>query len=194
MATRNGVIKKVPLDKFAWLRSNGLIATNLKPEDELVAVELVSDEDEAILVSKKGRSVRFPVKPLRVASRTSGGVRGIRLDSGDNVVSMGLIVPSSYLLTVTSNGFGKLCPISGYRSQSRGGSGLRAHRVTTKTGVVVDAKLVFPSQELMLISREGIVIKTSVEEISIQSRNTQGVHVMKLDKGDKVAAIACLRR
>ena len=132
---------------------------------------------------------------MRSSSRTSGGVRGVRLEGDDKLVSMSVVVPDTYLLVVTVNGFGKLTPIADYRKQSRGGVGIKTLKVTDKTGKVAAAKLVNQNQQLMLISRDGMVISTPVKEedgggIRIVSRNTQGVKIMSMDEGDTVAAIA----
>jgi DNA gyrase subunit A len=168
---------------------------DLEEGDELVAAGRAEDKDDLILVTEQGQSIRFAVKSLRSSSRTSGGVRGVRLEEGDKLVSMDVVIPDAYLLVVTLNGYGKLTPISEYKQQSRGGLGIKTLRVTEKTGRVAAAKLVNQSDQLMLISKDGMVISTPVKEddgggIRVVGRNTQGVIIMNMDEGDQVAAIA----
>ncbi len=193
MVTSRGIVKKSSLDKFATVRSTGLIAMKLIGNEELVASSMVSEKDKVIIVTQDGQAIKFAIKDLRTASRTSGGVRGIRLGPGDRVVGMSKIFSDARLLTVTENGFGKLSRIESYPTQARGGKGLRAHKITEKTGNVIAAKLVPPSQHLIIISVKGIVIRISVdEEIPLQGRATQGVHLNRLEEDDKVASIAYL--
>jgi DNA gyrase subunit A len=196
MATYKGEVKKTSVDKFASVRSSGIIAVDLAREDELVAACLATDKDEIIFVTKKGQSIKFIVSSLRASSRTSGGVRAIRLSSGDHVVSMDKIDAGACFLVVTRGGFGKLTPVSEYPRQHRAGGGVRTFKVIEKTGEVVAAKVVLPSEQVMIISAEGIVTRTPVKEkdprqgITIQGRSTQGVRLMKLEAGDEVVAIA----
>ena len=170
---------------------------DLEAGDELVAVGLANDSSDVILVTQKGQSIRFAVSALRASSRTSGGVRGIRLAPDDRVVSMDIACPDAFLLVVTTEGFGKLTPISGYPRQHRAGTGVRTFRFTEKTGEVATAKLVSRAQQVMIISAGGIVTRTPVKEkdpkkgITIQGRSTQGVRLMRLSDGDKVVAITC---
>jgi len=195
--TRRGVIKRTPLDKFASVRSNGLIAMNVKKGDELLSARLANDDDDVILVTRKGQSIRFAVSGLRATSRTSGGVRGIHLMPNDQVISMEVAAPESFLLVVTVNGFGKLTPVKRYPRQHRAGSGVRTFQTTGKTGEIAAAKLTSLSQQVMIISSDGIVINTPVKEkdprqgITIQGRSTQGVRLMRLGDGDEVVAVAC---
>ena len=197
MATRGGEIKKTTADNFAVVRSSGLIAMDLEPEDELVAACLATDKDDTLLITEGGQAIRFAVAELRAASRTSGGVRGIRLGKGDQVVGMDIVRPKSHVLTVTGGGFGKLTPVDAYPQQKRAGGGVRTFKVIEKTGKVTAAAVVSLAQQVMIISAEGIVLQTPVKEkdpkqgISIQGRSTQGVKLMKLDEGDEVVAIAC---
>ena len=195
MATQKGEIKKSSLEFFDSVRSSGIIAMDLEEGDELVAAGLATDNDDVILITEQGQSIRFAVKTLRSSSRTSGGVRGVRLDDGDKLVSMDVVIPEAYLLVVTLKGYGKLTSIAEYKRQSRGGSGIKTLKVTDKTGKVAAAKLVNQSEQLMLISQDGMVISTPVKEedgagIRIVGRNTQGVIIMNMDEGDQVAAIA----
>jgi len=197
MATCRGEIKKTPSDNFASVRSSGLIAMDLEEGDELVAARLATDQDDVILVTEKGQSIRFAVSNLRASSRTSGGVCGIRLATDDRVVGMDIAYPDAFLLVVTTGGFGKLTPIGNYPRQHRAGSGVRTFKLTEKMGGVAAARLVSPSQQVMIISADGIVIRTPVKEedpkkgITIQDRSTQGVRLMKLSQDDEVVALAC---
>ena len=197
MATCRGEVKKTAMQNFTSVRSSGLIAMDLAEGDELVAARIATDQDDVMLVTQKGQAIRFAVSELRASSRTSGGVRGIRLLPDDQVIGMDIVYPDSFLLAVTTEGFGKLTPIGDYPRQHRAGSGVRAFKLTKKTGEVAAARLVSLSQQLMIISADGIVIRTPVKDekpehrISIQKRSTQGVRLKELSQGDKVVAIAC---
>jgi DNA gyrase subunit A len=195
MATKLGEIKKTAVDRFTAVRSSGLIAMDLASGDELVSVCLAMDKDDVILVSQKGQSIRFGVSSLRPASRTSGGVRAIRLVKGDGIVSIDKADPDAYLLVVTAGGYGKITSMAEYPRQHRGGSGVRTFKIIPKSGDVAAAWVVSLSQQVMIISAEGMVTCTPVKEadprqgITIQGRSTQGVRLMSLDPGDQVVAI-----
>jgi len=197
MATRSGEVKKTASEKFVVVRSSGLIAMDVEKGDELVAARLATDQDDVIMVTERGQSVRFVVSSLRTSLRTSGGVRGIRLPSGDQLVGMEVAYPEGFLLVVTANGFGKLTPVSSYPQQHRGGRGVRTFKLVEKTDKVAAARAVSLSDQVMIISADGIVIHTPVKEqdpkkgITTQGRSTQGVRIMRLDTGDKVVAAAC---
>jgi len=190
LVTRLGEVKKTSLDKFTAVRSSGLIAMDVEDNDELIASRIASDEEDVILVTEKGQSIRFSVSSIRPSSRTSGGVRGIRLAAGDKVVGAGIARPETYLLVVTNQGFGKLTPIDDYPRQNRAGGGVRTFKVIDKTGGLADARLVTRSQEVMFISANGIVVRTPVKDISVQGRSTQGVILMRMSEGDEVVALA----
>ena len=195
LATKMGEIKKTSLDKFSAVRSSGLIAMDLEPGDELVAVCIATDDDDIILISQKGQSIRFKVSTLRTASRTSGGVRGMRLTSGDSIVSLDKADDEAYMLAVTSGGFGKITPINQYPRQHRAGSGVRTFKIVDKSGDVVAARIVRLDEQIMLITAEGMITRTPVKEkdprkgITTQGRSTQGVKIMTLDEGDSLVAI-----
>ncbi len=197
MATCRGEIKKTAVDKFAAVRSSGLIAIDLEKGDELVAACQATDQDDVILVTQKGQAIKFAVSKLRATSRTSGGVRGIRLAPDDQVGGMDIAYPNAFVLVVTKEGFGKLTPVSSYPRQHRAGSGVRTFKLTGKTDEVAGARVIFPSQQLMIISADGIVIRTPAREedpkkgITIQGRGTQGVRLMRLGSSDRVVAITC---
>jgi DNA gyrase subunit A len=155
-------------------------------------VKLASDEDHAMVITAQGKSLRFSVGALRSASRQSGGVRGVRLAKGDRVVALDIAKKDEAMLVVTSQGFGKRTPVADYPLQGRGGQGVITFKTTPKTGELVSARLVNPSQELMLISTNGIVLRTAVEQISLQGRPTQGVTLMDVEEGETVAAVTVI--
>jgi DNA gyrase subunit A len=195
MATSKGIVKKTSFDKFASVRSSGLIAMRLRTDEELVAADVVTQKGEIILVTQNGQGIRFAVKGLRPASRTSGGVRGIRLAPRDRLVAMGAIFRDASLLTVTEKGFGKRSRAKNFPLQARGGKGVYAHRVTDKTGKVIAAKLIPPKQHVIIVSAGGIVIRISVDdEVSLQGRDTQGVHLKTLEEHDSVVSIDCVQQ
>jgi DNA gyrase subunit A len=187
LATKGGVIKKTTLDKFASIRRNGIIAMGLRNQDKLTSAGVVADEDEVILVSQNGKAIRFKVKSLRTASRTSGGVRGIRLVD-DYVVGMGIVSPDAYVLTVTEKGFGKLTPIKNYPVHNRGTKGVRTYRVNPQTGNLALSKLVSRQGSLVMLSTKGNVVNIPMEQIPIQSRNGRGARLMSLAEDDTVAS------
>jgi len=196
MATSRGEIKKTSVDSFSSVRSSGLIAMDLAQGDSLVTACLSTDQDDVILMTKKGQSIRFPVSNLRASLRASGGVRAIRLAADDQVISMDITQPDAFLLAVTSGGYGKLTTIQGYPRQHRAGSGVRTFNITEQTGELAAARVVTQSQQLMIISADGIITRTPVKEkdprkgITVQGRSTQGVRLMRLAPGDSVVAIA----
>ena len=195
MATSRGEIKKTALERFASVRSSGLIAMDVEEGDDLVAVRLATDQDEIMVVTEKGQSIRFPVSSLRASSRTSGGVRAMRLIEGDLMVSMDVADPNGFVLIVSANGFGKLTRMVNYPLQKRGGNGVRTFKIMEKTGGVATARVVSLSQQVMIISADGIIIRTPVKErdpkkgITVQGRSTAGVKLMRLGAGDKAVAI-----
>jgi DNA gyrase subunit A len=192
-ATRSGEVKKSSMNDFSQVRSNGLRAMTLEEDDELLDVKHCRAGDDIILVTERGRAVRFNVDVLRTASRVSGGVRGVRLAAGDQLASMDVVEPDAQLLIVTRNGYGKRTPLSAYPTKGRGIGGVRAIRTTAKTGPVAAARVVYGHEELMMISAGGIVIRTALETIrEYAGRMTSGVILMNLREGDRLAAIAIL--
>ncbi len=204
MVTQGGIIKKTALSEFENVRRTGLIAITLKKDDSLKQVCRSTGQDEVILVTKKGQSIRFNEKEIREMGRTAAGVKGVRLKKDDKLVGMEVIEKETrdakqetgkqkrYLLVVTENGFGKRTDLKEYRSQERGGAGIKAVKVAAKTGDLVASKILSGQEdELIVISQKGQVIKTKTSSISKLSRATQGVRIMKLDKDDKVASVAC---
>lgn len=199
MATSKGEVKKVAIDAFSQIRSSGLIAVDLPENDSLIAATLANDENEIIMISQMGQSIRFNVSELRASQRASGGVLGFKLDDKDRVVSLDVVDPQGYLLVATTLGFGKITPLTEYPNQHRAGSGVRTFHTTDKTGLIAAAKVVDEKSEVMLVSANGIITRTPVKEedprkgITVQGRSTQGVKLMKLDEGDTIVAITCLK-
>ncbi|MDD4600206.1 DNA gyrase subunit A [bioreactor metagenome] len=190
MGTQKGIIKKSELTEYDTTRRGGLIAISLSADDELIGVRLTNGQKKVIMGTKDGLAITFPETDVRVMGRTAHGVIGIRLNKGDLVVGMDAVIKEGEILSVTAEGYGKRTPMTSYRLQSRGGKGIINTKVTAKTGEVVGLRLVRPDQELMLITSEGIVIRTDISSISIFGRNAQGVKLMRTDVNDKVVALA----
>jgi len=197
LATRRGEMKKTASDQFIVVRSSGLIAMDVEDDDELVEARLATDKDDVMMFTRKGQSIRFAVSGLRASLRTSGGVYGVRLGTGDEVIGMEVADPKGYVLAITDNGFGKLTPVNDYPRQKRAGSGVRTFKTTDKTGLVAAVKLLSLTQQVMIISADGIVIRTPAKEkdpkkgITVQGRSTQGVKLMNVTEGDRVVAVTC---
>lgn len=192
MATRKGIVKKTVLKEFDTARKGGLIALTLDEDDELIGVKATDGERQIVIGTRDGLSIAFEEGDVRVMGRQAHGVYGIRLSDMDEVVGMDTLRPDHQILTVTEEGYGKRTAVSEYRIQQRGGKGIINMKVTEKTGAVVGLKVVHPEQELMLITTGGIVIRTNVDEVSVISRNTQGVKVIKTEDGDRVASLAVM--
>lgn len=190
MATKNGHVKKTDLMEYDSIRKGGLAAVTLRENDELIEVRLTDGTKDIILVTRNGMSIRFSEDDVRPLGRVSQGVRGISLEEGDYVVGMGASIPEATLLVVTENGFGKRTEMDEYKVQSRAGKGILTYRVTEKTGMVVGVKLVHETDELMLISSDGTIIRMEVSGISILGRATQGVTLMRTSGGNRVVSIA----
>ncbi|MDA0351667.1 MAG: DNA gyrase subunit A [Chloroflexi bacterium] len=190
LATEQGEVKRTPLVQFAAVRRAGLIAMNLKPDDSLLTARAASEADDVILVSSDGQAMRFNVGTLRVASRASGGVRGMRLRTGAMLIALVVDVDGDDLLVVTERGMGKRTPIEEYPSKGRGGQGVLTFRVSDRTGPIAVAAVVAADEELMLVSSDGIVMRTRADTISQQGRSTRGVQVMNIAGDDSVASLA----
>jgi len=190
MATRRGVVKKSLLTQYDSSRRDGLIAINLDEDDELIGVKLTKGQEEIILGTRKGLSIRFSEEEVRSLSRASRGVKGINLADDDQVVAMDSIQENAELLVVSENGYGKRTPLEEYRAQTRGGKGIFTIKVTPRVGDLVAFKVVRPGDELMLITRDGIIIRINVADVSVSSRSTQGVTLMRLNENDQVMAVA----
>ena len=190
MATRKGIVKKTQLSEFSSMMKRGMIAIKLDNDDELIGVKFTEGERYIILGTAQGMTISFAEEEVRSMGRNARGVVGIKLKRGDHVVGMDKLRKGAEVLTVSAEGIGKRTPTEEYRPQGRGGKGLINMKVTEKTGEVVGIKVVTPDQELLLITTEGIVIRTSIDDIGLRGRNTQGVILMKTKDDDKVAALA----
>ena len=190
--TKNGLIKKTALNEFDTKRTTGLIAINLKDEDELIAIKQSSGSNNIIIVTRKGKCICFSEKDVRPMGRIASGVRAIKLDKDDEVVSMELVEPEQQLMVVTENGFGKRTPVEEYKIQVRGGKGLLTYDKAkfSKTGALIGAMVVDESDEILMINSDGIIIRIRASEVSILGRATQGVKIMKVEEGSKIVAIA----
>jgi DNA gyrase subunit A len=194
MVTKAGTIKKTPLSEFKNPRKAGIIAVSLDDGDELVKVLLTDGKKEVVMVSKKGKAIRFSEEDVRPMGRTARGVRGMTLDGPDDeVVSVDIVDETTTLLTVTENGFGKRTEYSQYPAHRRGGKGVITIITNIRNGAVSKVKSVAEDDELMFTSSDGIIIRIPAKEISVQGRNTQGVRVMNMKSGDKVVGVARIK-
>ncbi len=203
MITKNGIAKKTKLEEFDNIRRSGLIAITMKKGDSLRKVSKTSGKDEIIVVTKKGQSVRFKETDIRPMGRQAAGIRAISLKRGDEVVGMDVVSPGAAIgadgkprerlvLVVMENGYGKRTNIKEYRMQNRGGSGIKVAEITSKTGDLVTSFVLTDEEEMMVISKKGQVIRVPINGISVLSRATQGVRIMRLEDGDKVASASCI--
>ncbi|MNJ34989.1 DNA gyrase subunit A [compost metagenome] len=188
-ATRQGIVKKTPLEDYINIRRGGLIAVNLREDDTLIDVRLTDGKQELIMGTAQGMSIRFPEGDVRSMGRAATGVKGITLDEHDELIGMDVIVPEQDILIVTTKGYGKRTPVSEYRIQSRGGKGIKTINVTEKNGSVVGLKVVKDEEDLMIITSSGTLIRTSMEGISTMGRNTQGVKLINIREDDAVATV-----
>lgn len=192
-ATKSGIVKKTPISDFKNINKSGLIAINLKDGDELIGVNRTNGEEDIILVTENGMSIRFNENDVRAMGRTATGVKGITLSKGDHVVSMDLISNGADLLVVSEKGFGKRTETEEYRPQIRAGKGIKTYNINSKTGKLVGATLVDEDDEMMMINSNGVLIRIRVNEISIFGRVTSGVKLMKTDEEVEVVSIAKLK-
>jgi DNA gyrase subunit A len=188
--TKHGISKRTPVSDFANIRTNGLIAINLRENDELISVKLTDGEKDMIIGTKKGMLIRFPETDVRSMGRTATGVKGINLSKGDIVVGMEILEEKNDVLVVTVNGYGKRTPASEYRIQTRGGKGLKTCNVTERNGELVSVKAVTGEEDLMLITAHGVLIRMDVNDISTTGRNTQGVKLIRLQESEFVSTVA----
>ena len=195
MATRNGMVKKTPIREYENVRKNGLQAIVLRDNDELIEVKATNNEKDIFLVTKNGQCIRFHETDVRITGRVSIGVIGMKLNDGDQVVAMQMHTQGECMLIVSANGMGKRTPIEEFTCQNRGGKGVLCYKITEKTGDIVGAKLVHDDHDIMIITTEGVVIRISVDDISVIGRNTSGVKLMNIDQDSdvQVASIAKVR-
>ena len=188
--TKTGITKRTPISQFANIRTNGLIAISLREDDDLISVRLTDGDKQVIIGTRDGMLVRFQEDDIRSMGRTAGGVRGIKLRDGDEVVGMEIIEPGQEILVVTEKGYGKRTSEEEYRLQSRGGVGLKTMQITDKNGPMVAVKTVDGSEDLMLITINGMLIRMDVNDISLIGRSTQGVRLIRLGDDELVATVA----
>ena len=193
-ATKNGIIKKTPLEAYSRPRANGVIAINIQEGDEVVGVRLTNGHNELVLANRNGRAVRFNESTVRAMGRVSTGVRGMRLDGGDDEL-IGMVVvndpENETIMVVSENGYGKRSSVEDYRVTNRGGKGVKTLGITEKTGRLVAIKVVTDDNDLMIINKSGIVIRLSVKECRVMGRATQGVRLINLTKKNDVIASVC---
>ncbi|MEH6941254.1 DNA gyrase subunit A [Bacillus sp. JJ722] len=194
--TKLGISKRSPLDSFANIRNNGLIALGLKDDDELISVKLTDGNKDIVIGTKNGMMIRFPETDVRSMGRTATGVKGITLRGNDEVIGMELLDEGAEILIVTHNGYGKRTNEKEYRIQSRGGKGIKTCNVTDKTGTLVSVKTVNGEEDLMIITAAGVIIRMAVCDISQTGRNTQGVKLIRLDNDENefVSTVAIVEK
>lgn len=188
-ATRQGIVKKTPIEDYINIRKGGLIAVNLREDDTLIDVKLTDGNQELIMGTSLGMSIRFSESDVRSMGRAATGVKGITLGKGDQLIGMDVVVPDQDILIVTTKGYGKRTPVSDYRIQTRGGKGIKTINVTDKNGPVVGLKVVKDDEDLMIITSGGTLIRTSMEGISTMGRYTQGVKLINIRDDDSVATV-----
>jgi len=195
MATKRGIVKKTALSEYANIRKTGLQAINLREDDDLIEVKLTNNENDVFLITKNGMCIRFNEKDVRPTGRASMGVIGMTIDDTDEIVAMQLDDQGEQLLIVSENGLGKRTSISEFTTQHRGGKGVKCYKIVEKTGLVIGAKSVNDNNEIMLITKAGIIIRMAVESISVLGRITSGVKLMNIDRDSdtKIASIAKVR-
>ncbi len=192
LATKNGIIKKTQLSQFENTRKSGLIAISIRENDELIKVKLTDENEDIILVTSQGMSIRFKESDVRDMGRSAMGVKGINLSPNDHVVSMEVVEDDKDLLVVSEKGFGKRTDTDEYRLQTRGGKGIKTYNVTKKTGPLVGAKIVTTEDEILLINNDGTVIRLNVSNISKLGRNTKGVTLMRMEEDQSIITVALM--
>jgi len=193
MVTKQGTIKKTPMSEFDTNRKTGLIAITLKEGDKLISVALANGNENVLVVTKQGKAIAFSEEDVRPMGRNAGGVRAILLEKGDEVVSMELDIDQQRkMMVITENGFGKRTPLEEYRLQARGGKGVATYDKSKfgKTGMLVGATLVSEDDEVMVINSNGVIIRIRADEVSTLGRTTQGVKIMKVEKGNRIVSFA----
>lgn len=192
MVTKKGQIKKTSLEAYSRPRSNGINAITIKEDDQLLEAKLTDGSSQIMLAAKDGKSIRFDESAARPMGRTASGVRGIRLEKGDEVIGMVIVtdIEKDTILVVSENGYGKRTSVENYRITNRGGKGVKTLNITDKTGNLIALKNVNDENDLMIINKSGVAIRTAVSELRVMGRATQGVKLINLKKGDQIAAVA----
>jgi DNA gyrase subunit A len=189
-ATISGIVKKTDLSAYSRPRKGGIVAATIRDNDELLGASISNGENDIILVTRNGYSIRFNEREVRNMGRTAAGVKGITLRSGDAVIGMVVVKREDTLLTISEKGMGKRSNVSDYRTQSRGGKGIIAMKVNDKTGHLVAVLEVVDNEDIIIITENGVVIRQHIGKISVIGRNTQGVRLLKLDDNDKIGDVA----
>jgi DNA gyrase subunit A len=192
LATSQGIVKKTELSNFSNPRVGGIIALGVEPDDSLIEAVLTSGEDEVLLATREGMSIRYSEADVRPMGRAAYGVKGIELESGDEVVGMEVVREPGELLSVTAHGYGKRTELAEYRLQSRGGKGIINIKTTPRNGDVVGVKFISHDEEVMLITEKGMIIRLSTADISTIGRATQGVRLIQMEEGDRLVSVARL--
>lgn len=187
MATKNGLIKRISFEEFQNIRKSGIIGITLKEDDSIISTRLTKGNDEIIVVTKKGMSIRFSEKDIRLTGRSSMGVKSIELNDDDEVICFDIVDDDKYLLVISEKGFGKMTLLSEYRIQNRGGKGIITYKTKEKTGDLISAKVIDKSDEIMMITSDGVIIRIETEGISVMGRSTSGVKLMNIKDSDIVA-------
>lgn len=192
MLTKNGQIKKTSLEAYSRPRANGINAITIKDDDELLEAKLTDGNSQIMIAAKGGKAIRFDEEAVRPMGRTASGVRGIRLDGGDEAIGMVVVtdIENDTILVVSEKGYGKRTSIEDYRTTNRGGKGVITLNITEKTGNLIALKNVTDDNDLMIINKSGVAIRTAVSELRVMGRATQGVKLINLKKGDEIAAVA----
>ena len=189
MVTRNGTVKRLPVETLKNLRNNGIRALNLDEGDELVSVRETDGEQKILIATHDGMAVVFDETDVRAMGRTAVGVRGIKLREGDYVVGAARAQEGKEVLTITEKGYGKKTPVEEYRITNRGGKGVKTINITEKTGKLISIQAVTDDNDLMIINRSGLTIRTAVSQIRVAGRATQGVRIINLREGDAIASV-----
>ena len=192
LATSQGRIKRTALSSVDNVRPSGLIIMGLLPDDELVSVRPAGTDEDIVMVTEKGMSIRFPMSKVRPQQRSARGVRGMRIEARDRIVSMDVGTPEARLLVISKLGYGKITSLDKYRVTDRGGKGVKTFNIRSKTGPVADAQIIDDSTEIYVVSEQAQVLRTSLSEIRSMGRATQGVTIFKPAEGDAVASISCV--
>ncbi|HEX4974590.1 MAG TPA: DNA gyrase C-terminal beta-propeller domain-containing protein, partial [Pseudomonadales bacterium] len=189
MATSQGTVKKVELESFSRPRSNGLIALELSEGDTLVGASITDGNCDLMMLSSDGKAVRFSEQAVRPMGRTARGMRGMRISDNEKVISLLVVHEEGHVLTVSRNGYGKRTATQDFPCKGRGGRGVISMQISERNGPVVGAIQVFSGDDIMLISDQGTLVRTRVDEVSLQGRNTQGVRLIKVGEGEHLVGV-----
>jgi DNA gyrase subunit A len=190
VATRNGIVKKTELAAFSRPRRGGIVAVNIKENDQLIEASISSGNNDVILVTHRGYSIRFNENEVREMGRVAAGVKGISLRKEDSVIGMVVVKREDTLLTIAEKGIGKRSKVSDYRTQGRGGKGIIAMKVNEKTGYLISVLEVVDNEDIIMITEKGVAIRQHIGKISVTGRNTQGVKLIRLDEDDRIGDVA----